>query len=536
MPAQVKSMFGRLTGAVKQFSLPQRTFALIAVAALVLGGVALANWASKPTMSPLFSGLSASDASAVVDQLNSEGVKYQLTDGGGTVMVPNDQLYSMRLKLAAAGLPANEDGDGYSLLDGMSMTSSEFQQQTTYQRAIEGELAKTIGAMSGVDSASVKLALPTDSVFVSEKQDPTASVFIRTKTGTTLSTDQVEAIVHLVSAGIEGMKATDVAVIDASGQVLSAVGTGVAGASGNQTTTDYEARVTTAVQALLDQVLGTGKSAVTMTADLDYDQTQRTTEEFTAAENVPPLASSTTTEEYTGTGSGNATGVLGPDNIAVPNGGNGDGSYTSTSEDVNNAVNKVTEVTQQAPGSVRRQSLAVAVDSTASAGVDMAQLTAMLSAAAGIDAARGDTIAVQRMAFDTTGADAAAQALAAADAESAAAARESMIRQAAIAGALLLLVIIIGIVLARRSRRARREALDIGELTTVMEPPADLPELEEPADIPPGLPGGTSTAEVDPVAESLAVKRAEISALADEQPGEVADLLRGWMSNPAGRR
>lgn len=535
MPAQVKSLFGRVTGAVKEFSLPQRTFALIAVAALVLGGIALANWASKPTMSPLFSGLSATDASAVVDQLNAEGVQYQLTDGGATVMVPNDQLYSMRLKLAAAGLPANEDGDGYSLLDGMSMTSSEFQQQTTYQRAIEGELAKTISAMQGVDSASVKLALPTDSVFVSEKQDPTASVFIRTKTGTELSTDQVEAIVHLVSAGIEGMKATDVAVIDASGQVLSAVGTGVAGASGNQTTTDYENRVTSAVQALLDQVLGTGKSAVTMTADLDYDQTQRTTEEFSAAEGVPPLISSTTTEEYSGTGSGTATGVLGPDNIAVPTGDatSGDGSYTSTSEDVNNAVNKVTEVTQQAPGSVRRQSLAVAVDTTAAAGIDMAQLTEMLSAAAGIDTTRGDTIAVQRMAFDTTGADAAASALAAADAETAAAARQSLIRQAAIAGALLLLVIVVAVVLARRSRRARREALDIGELTTVMEPPADLPELEEPADIPPALPG---PAEVDPVAESLAVKRAEISALADEQPAEVADLLRGWMSNPAGRR
>ncbi len=116
----------------------------------------------------------------MVDQLSSEGVQYELTDGGSTVLVPADQLYSMRLKLAAAGLPANEDGDGYSLLDGMSMTSSEFQQQTTYQRAIEGELAKTIGAMQGVDSASVKLALPTDSVFVSEQQDPTASVFIRT--------------------------------------------------------------------------------------------------------------------------------------------------------------------------------------------------------------------------------------------------------------------------------------------------------------------------------------------------------------------
>jgi flagellar M-ring protein FliF len=535
MPAQVKSLFGRVSGAVKQFSLVQSTFAIIAVAALVLGGVAVAGWLTKPTMTPLFSGLSATDASAVVDQLTADGVKYELADGGGTVLVPEANLYAERLKLAAAGLPADADGGGYSLLDGMSMTSSEFQQQTTYQRALEGEIAKTVSAMQGVESATVKLALPTESVFVSEQQDPTASVFVRTRAGSSLSTEQVEAIVHLVSAGIEGMQATDVAVIDASGQVLSAVGTGVTGSgTGGEKTTDYEQRVTSAVQALLDQVVGTGKSAVTVTADLDYDQTQRTTEEFTATEGVPPLASSTTEETYTGSGSGTATGVLGPDNIAVPTGTatDGTGNYSSTTEDVTNAVNKVTEVTQQAPGAVRRQSLAVAVDATAAAGIDMTQLTEMLTAAAGIDATRGDTISVQRMAFDTTSADAAQEALAAADAEAAAAQRESLIRQAAIAGILLLLVVIVGIVLARRSRRSKREALDIGELP-LMDGPEPAAELDDLPEIPPALPG---PAEADPVQESLAVKRAEISALADAQPGEVADLLRGWLTTPGGRR
>ncbi|WP_217616791.1 flagellar basal-body MS-ring/collar protein FliF [Cellulomonas sp. GbtcB1] len=532
MPAQVKSLFGRMSGAVKQFSLPQKTFAIIAVAAILLGGFAIWSWASKPTLAPLFSGLSATDASAVVDQLSAEGVSYELTDGGATVMVPQDKLYSMRLKLAAAGLPANAEGDGYSLLDGMSMTSSEFQQQTTYTRALEGELAKTVGAMSGVEAATVKLALPEDSVFVSQQQDPTASVFVRTKTGTQLSNDQVEAIVHLVSAGIEGMKATDVAVVDSTGKVLSEVGTGLTGGTGDEATSAYEQRVTGAVQALLDQVVGAGKSAVTVTASLNQDQTQRTSEEFSATENTPPLVSSTTTEEYTGSGSGTATGVLGPDNIAVPTGeGDGTGSYTNTTEDVSNAVNKVTEVTTVAPGTVEKQSLAVLVDQTAAAGIDLNQLTATLTAAAGIDTARGDTIAVQAMAFDTTGADAAAEALAAADAQAEADRRADLLRQAVIAGALLLIVIVVAIVLARRSRRSKREALDIGELP-LMDGPDPAAELDELPEIPPALPG---PAEIDPVAESLAVKRAEIAALADEQPEEVADLLRGWLT-PAGRR
>ena len=533
MPAQVKSLFGRMGGAVGQFSLPQKTFALIALAALLLGGFALFSWSSKPSLSPLFSGLSATDASAVVEQLSAEGVTYELADGGSTVLVPQDKLYDLRLSLAAAGLPANSEGDGYSLLDGMSMTSSEFQQQTTYQRAIEGELAKTIGAMEGVETASVKLALPAETVFVSEQQDPTASVFVRTRTGKDLTTPQVEAIVHLVSAGIEGMKATDVAVVDSTGKVLSEVGTGITSGSGDEATSAYEQRVTGAVQAMLDQVVGAGNSTVTVTAALNQDQTQRTSEEFAPAADAPPLGSSTTREEYTGTGGGNATGVLGPDNIAVPGDGAAgtDGEYLKTTEDVTNAVNKVTEVTTVAPGTVQRQSLAVLVDQTAAAGIDLAQLSATLTAAAGIDTARGDTIAVQAMAFDTTGADAAADALAAADAEAAAAERASMLRQLVIAGALLLVAIIVAVVLARRSRRSKREALDIGELP-LMDGPDDTAVLEELPEIPPALPG---PAEIDPVAESLAVKRAEIAALADEQPEEVADLLRGWLT-PAGRR
>ena len=136
MPAQVQAAVDRLTGAVKQFSLAQRTLALIGVAVLVLGAFALSTWMSRPTMSPLFTGLSGADASAVVDQLTADGVQYQLADGGSTVLVPEKSLYDQRIKLAAAGLPTNADGGGYSLLDEMPMTSSEFQQQTTYQRAL----------------------------------------------------------------------------------------------------------------------------------------------------------------------------------------------------------------------------------------------------------------------------------------------------------------------------------------------------------------------------------------------------------------
>jgi len=261
-----------------------------------------------------------------------------------------------------------------------------------------------------------------------------------------------------------------------------------------------------------------------VTAELDYDETRRTVEQFTASEGVPPLASSTTSEDYTGAG-GTATGVLGPDNIAVPNDASGTGTYSSTTEDVTNAVDKVTEQVTAAPGAVERQSVAVAVDTAAVAGINMADLSEMVAAAAGINTERGDTIAVQSMAFDTTAAQTAQEALAAADKAAEAAASKSFIRQAAIAGLVLLLAIVVIVVIARRSGRSRRTTLDLGEIALGPGPSDPLALEGVPGDELPALPSVPLPTAPDPVA----MKRAEIGALADEQPEEVADLLRGWL-------
>jgi len=521
MPTQLTAVVDRLKAVVAQFSLAQRTLAIIGLAGLVLGLVALSSWMTKPTMSPLFSGVSAADASAIVDQLDGEGVEYELADGGSTILVPADKLYATRLSVAAAGLPAASDGEGYSLLDDMGMTASEFQQQVTYQRAMEGELAKTIGSMAGVEAATVKLAMPEETVFVAEKADPTASVFVETTRGVSLEAGQVQSIVHLVSAGIQGMKPADVAVIDSGGTVLSAIGGSPAGGLADQKTGEYEQRVSSAVQTMLDRVVGPGKAVVTVNADLNYDNTDRTSETFDATENVPPLSSSTTREEYTGGGGTPVGGVLGPDNIAVPNGdANGEGTYLKESEVLNPAVNKVTEHTVTAPGNVERQSVSVVVDADAGGAINMVDLEALVTAAAGIDAARGDTVEVARMAFDTASAEAAQEALAAAAAEEKAAEQAELIRTAAIAGGVVLLLLVAFIVAKRRSRKARREALDLGELQIV----DDTPQLPfDPVDSVLALPAP------EPDVDEAAIRRAEIGALADEQPGEVADLLRGWL-------
>lgn len=524
MPAAVTGFFGRIKGFWDEFTLPQRTIAMLVVALIVLGIVALSSWASQPRMAPVFSNLSPEDASAVVDQLATEGVPYELADGGSTVLVPQEQLYDQRISLAASGLPTSRDG--YALLDDMGMTSSDFQQQVTYQRALEGELATTIEAMAGVAGATVHLALPEESVFVDQVVEPTASVFVQLETGQTLDAAGVQAIVNLVSSSIPDMKPGGVSVIDAEGQVLSDAGSGTApgGAS------DYEKDVTGSVQAMLDRVVGPGNAVVSVQADLNRDATERLSETFTPADGAPPLSESTSTEEYTGTGTA-VGGVLGPDNIAVPGNGGEDGTYTREDQVLNNPVNKVTEQTTVNPGGVARQSVSVVVDAEAGAGLSLAELERMVTAAAGIDTARGDQVVVSRMAFDTSAADAAAEALAAADAEAAAAAQATLIRQAIIAGVVLLVVLVIAL-MVRRARRERREEIDLGELRLLQAQQLEAFEAEEAA----ALEAGPETAALPPVAPPEIARtpaddaREELTALANDDPAVVARQLRDWLA------
>lgn len=533
MPAQLSTIVGRLQKSVNQLTFAQRVFAVILTAGIVLGAVALGQWASKPTMSPLFTNLSATDASSIVDQLNASGVEYELAAGGTTILVPNSKLYDTRLSVAAAGFPANSDA-GYALLDGMSMTSSEFQQQVTYQRALEGELAKTISAMGGVQGASVKLAIPQDSVFVSEKAEPTASVFIETAPGSSLTTANVQAIVNLVSASIEGMSAKNVAVIDSNGVVLSTVG-------GDSTTlmqagqvSDYEQRVAANVQAMLDRVVGVGNAVVSVSAELDYDKTARTTETFSSDPDTAPLSESTTVEDYTG-GSSTAAGVLGPDNIGAPaEGETGDGAYHNETSVKNNAVNKVTEIQESAPGNVRRQSVSVVVSDEAAGSINVADLQKMVAAAAGVDEERGDVVSVSKMEFDTSAAETAQVALEEAAVQERAEATKSMyieIAKWAVVGIAVLLVFFLILKMSKRMGEAERTTLSLEAVEELESRTHNALEARAQAVIAQAQQAaGELGAAPVPNMESMAANvRDEIMAFAAAQPAEVAEVLRGWL-------
>ena len=556
MPVAVKDLFGRLAAYVKGFSAAQRTIAILVIAALVLGGFALASWLGKASYAPLFTGLAATDAASVTDQLQTDGVPYQLTDGGATILVPQGSVYSERLKAASNGLPSSNEG-GYSLLDKMGVTSSEFQQDVTYKRAIEGELAKTISAMDGVQTASVQLAIPAKSVFVSEEKDPTASVFVATKNGAQLGSDQVQAIVHLTSAAVEGMQPTDVSVVDQKGQTLSAVGTGATG-SGDDQASDYDAATSKKVQDLLDTTLGAGNASVVVSATMSDNSGTRTTESYTTPTTGPVALNESSTKEQYGAWSGaaggkGATGVLGPDNIAVPNGttgsgtgGSGDDGYQNESATKNNAVDKTTETTQIPAGAMARQTISVALNGKADSvkNVNLQSINDLVANAAGVDQARGDQVKVATVDFDTSAADDAQKALRAQQESDQQQAMWSTIRTAGIVlGALLALVAII-VFLVRRGRRQEREQVDIGELDAFGDS-FQLPLAVDAADGRSLLDAGDAPTVAlqalpleDPPTEVLATdaiaaerRRQEIGELAERDPKRTADLLRGLLDD-----
>jgi flagellar M-ring protein FliF len=549
MPPALRSMLTGLGDRIRSFSLAQKTLALLAVAVLILGSIALTSWLTKPQYTPLFTGLAATDASSVVSQLQTDNVPYQLTDGGDTILVPQANVYAERLKAASAGLPA-DNTSGYALLDTMGVTASEFQQNVTYKRAIEGELAKTIMALDGIQTASVQLAIPQETVFADQKKDPTASVFIATKAGVTLTTEQVQGIVHLTSAAVEGMKETDVSVVDSQGDVLSAVGTGATG-SASQQASAYQTQTQQAVQTMLDKVVGVGNSTVVVAADMNPNSGTKTTESYsTPTGGASPLSESSTKESYSGTGAGSAsgtTGVLGPDNIAVPSGSassgtSGDGGYVNESSTKNNSVDKTTENTTIPSGGLTKQTVSVAINSKVAQGLNMSNITDLVSKAAGVDTSRGDQVSVQSVSFDRAGAKQAAAALKAANAQAATDSMWQTIRTGLLAAGIGIPLLLGLFIATRRGRKQERENIDLGEISAVagtwpgdaVTKPLALDDVEARRLLESSQPVTAPTVQLpslDGEGATLERKRAEIDALAGSDPDRTAELLRGLMDD-----
>jgi flagellar M-ring protein FliF len=528
LPAPVR----KVGDTFKSFTPGQKAVTIFAVLALVIGGYFFATWAAKPAYAPLFSNLSSKDASAIVESLQGSGTPYELANGGATIMVPQDQVYDLRLQLSGEGLPGESD-TGYALLDQQGITTSDFMQHTNYQRALEGELASTIKAIDGVEAATVHLVMPQKDVFADDQNKTTASVLVQSAATKPLSNQQVQAIVHLVASSVEGLDPTQVTVAGADGRILS-TGGGAAVATGGDSGADaqtvaFQNRMNASLQNMLDNVVGPGHAVVTTTAELDFAQTETTTKTYTSDPSVAALSESISREAYNN-GANCAGGVLGPDNIQGPGcaagtSSTGTGQYENSSTVRENAVNEAIQTSRAAPGGVKRLNVAVLLDATTAGTVDSAQVQQLVSVAAGIDATRGDSVAVAAMPFDTSAAESAQKALAESAAAERAAKQESLIKTAAMA-----LVVLILLFLAwRASRRAKkRKALTPAELAHLEQMQAAL-EQQRLAELNAAIPSPALEAATHED-EARDERQREIEQMVEDQPEEMAALLRGWLA------
>jgi flagellar M-ring protein FliF len=526
LPAPVR----KVGDTFRSFTPGQKAVTIFAVLALAIGGYFFATWAAKPAYAPLFSNLSSKDASAIVESLQGSGTPYELANGGATIMVPQDQVYDLRLQLSGEGLPGESD-TGYALLDQQGITTSDFMQHTNYQRALEGELSNTIKSIDGVEAATVHLVMPQKDVFSDDQDKTTASVLVQTAASKPLSNQQVQAVVHLVASSVEGLDPTQVTVAGGDGRILS-TGGGAAVATGGDSGADaqtvaYQNRLNSSLQNMLDSVVGPGHAVVTTTAELDFDQTETSTETYTQDPAVGALSESISREAYNGNGTGNG-GVLGPDNIQVPNGttsSSGAGQYENSSTTRNNALNSVRETRKAAPGGIKKLNVAVLLDATTAGTVDSAQVQQLVSVAAGVDPTRGDSVAVAAMPFDTSAATAAKDALAQSAAAERAAKQESLIKTAGLA----LIVLVLLFLAWRASRRAKkRKALSPAELAHLEQMQAAL-EQQRLAELNAAIPSPAIEAP-NHQDESRDERQREIEQMVEDQPEEMAALLRGWLA------
>ncbi|MEX3021589.1 flagellar basal-body MS-ring/collar protein FliF [Kluyvera sp. STS39-E] len=254
---------------------------MVASAAAVAILVAMVLWAKSPDYRTLFSNLSDQDGGAIVTQLTQMNIPYRFADNGGALEVPADKVHELRLRLAQLGLPKGGTV-GFELLDQEKFGISQFSEQVNYQRALEGELSRTIETLGPVKSARVHLAMPKPSLFVREQKSPSASITVNLEPGRALDEGQISAVVHLVSSAVAGLPPGNVTLVDQGGHLLTQSNTNARDLNDAQLkyTADVEARVQRRIEAILGPIVGNANVHAQVTAQVNFDNKEQTDEQY----------------------------------------------------------------------------------------------------------------------------------------------------------------------------------------------------------------------------------------------------------------
>ncbi|WP_035383665.1 flagellar basal-body MS-ring/collar protein FliF [Ferriphaselus sp. R-1] len=416
-----------LTQALDRLSGSQKIGLMVAIAAIIAIVIGSVMWGQTPDYRVLYSNLSDRDGGAIIESLQQMNVPYKFTEGGGAVLVPANLVHETRLKLASQGLPKGGNV-GFELMENQKFGTSQFLEQVNYQRALEGELARSVQTLASVQSARVHLAIPKPSVFVKDQQKPSASVILSLNAGRTLDAGQVSAIVHLISSSVPEMSAKSVTLVDQNGTLLSAMregGTEVLDASQLKYLRQIEQDYVKRIQDIIIPLVGANNVRAQVTADLDFSQSEQTAESY--GPNQPPNQAAVRSQQSTesvNNGAGGPAGVPGalsnqppvPATAPIVNPASSVTSSAATSSThkeatTNFEVDRTIRHTKLPVGSIKRMSVAVVVNhrtvldkkgtpsSKPLSDEEKAQITALVKEAMGYDEKRGDSLEVINSAF-----------------------------------------------------------------------------------------------------------------------------------------
>ncbi len=494
--------------------------------AVVLAAVGLAaaavvwTWAARPQFVPLYSRLDVQEAARVVDALQQMGVPYRLVGAGTTVEVPRDRVYAVRLRLASQGLPRS-GGVGFELFDRASFGATELVQRVNLQRALAGELARSIETLESVESARVHLAVPEDRLFRDESTAPSASVVVALRPGAGLTAGQVRAIRHLVANSVQGLLPERVTVVDTQGRLLSAGQDDPSGVNTAQLgeREQVEAALQQRLQRMLDEVLGPGRALVQVSAEVDFSRRQVEQESFLPDQRAP-TSEVTVEESYAGRGTPPAGG---PATVSVPSyaqsapAGGGGSEYRRRESRTTYQVTRRVE-RSVSTGGIRRLSVAVLVDRRVPQ-TALQALESAVAAGAGLDRRRGDVLVVRAVDFPS----AAPPGERPAEPAQPQARPAGVPAWASVAAAAVGVLVVLVLVLLRVLRRRRRPEVKVETLQPAPVPAA-VPEPEED--------------EEERILRALreredgqqATFRRELQRVAQERPADIAAVLRSWMA------
>lgn len=377
---------------------------------------------NSPNMVLLYGDLSPEDSNQIVTKLEGMSVPYQLNGGGTQVMVPSDKVLRLRIGLAEQGLPRG-GSIGYEIFDrSESLGVTNFVQNVNLLRALEGELARTIGAIASIRSARVHLVIPKRELFSHEKMEPRASIILKMQGGRRLDKAQVFAIQQLVAAAVPGLKPTNISIVDDSGTLLARGITegeneaGFTATSASEARQAYETRLAASIIDLLERSVGDGKVQARVSVNMNFDRTITNSESYDPDGQV--VRSTQTVEEKASnledkteapvTIAGNLPGA---EAIGAENGPTNSSQSSRVEETVNYEITKTIETHTQESGTIKQIAVAVLVDGTYvndAAGnpvyqprgaEELEKLTSLVRTAIGYDVERGDKVEVINMAF-----------------------------------------------------------------------------------------------------------------------------------------